>query len=511
MKKQYIKMNDNDKYLSLGNLFRLIKENSKNRTSALQSEIFCTLFNVESINDTTVNNYCVGCRGIGNEFKQSFISLEKKYDSDKSVFCDIIIGLLNIMDGSIHVINNDKISFINNNENAINLCKKLYYIAKNDRFVSNDLINLLSDGIKNNQIYDCLVRELIYIVLYNRQPLYEEELKKEVLDTILNDTSISSTSLEEYLSLKLREGINYDYSLRELASRDNAYANAEMGTNEYYGYFAGYPRYDVAYNYLIKASNLNHAGASYMIGNMYVKGFIGTRSKEDLEKGYNFLVKAYELGNVAACNTIGNMYFEGVYPLSKDIDKAMEYYTIACKSNYAYSFNNIGKIYELKKDYNKAFENYLIAADLGESWACNKVGEFYRLGIISKDLSKAFYYYNRALESNYRVLCYIAYYNLAKYFYLNGCEGITLKDKNKAISMLEIAYKNGCFNALLLLFYITVNDYKVNKKKSIYDKLISYKKLIEKDSKYNDDIRVEIENKIKLIQDSKEINIDCLV
>lgn len=511
MKKKYIKMNDNDKYLSLGNLFRLIKENSKNRTSALQTEIFCTLFDIESINDTTVNNYCVGCRSIGNEFKQIFISMEKKYDKDKSIFCNTIIGILNIMDGSVHVIDNDKIEFINNNDNAISLCKKLYYIAKNDKFINTDFVNLLYDLIKNNNIYECLVKELIHIVLYNRQPLYEEELKKEVLDAILNDTSISSTSLEEYLSLKLRESINYDYSLRELANRGNAYANVEMGTNEYYGYFAGYPRYDVAYNYLIKASNLNHAGASYMIGNMYITGLIGKRSKEDLEKGYNFLLKAYKLGNIAACNTIGNMYLNGDYPLSKDIDRAIEYYNIACKSNYAYSFNNIGKIYELKKDYNRAFEYYLKAANLGESWACNKVGEYYRLGIIDKDLSKAFYYYNKALESNYRLLCYFAYYNLAKYFYLNGCEGVTLKDRNKALNMLEIAYKNGCFNALLLLFYINVDEYKINKDKVVYDRLISYKKLIEKNSNYNDDLRIDIENKIRLIKDSKEINIDCLV
>ena len=73
MKKQYIKLNNNDKHLSIGNLFRVIKEMSKNKTSALQSEIFCTIFEISDINETTVNNYCVGCRSIGNEYKQIFI------------------------------------------------------------------------------------------------------------------------------------------------------------------------------------------------------------------------------------------------------------------------------------------------------------------------------------------------------------------------------------------------------------------------------------------------------
>ena len=51
MKKQYIKMNNNDEHLSLGNLFRIIKDSSRSKVSALQSELFCTLFELESINE----------------------------------------------------------------------------------------------------------------------------------------------------------------------------------------------------------------------------------------------------------------------------------------------------------------------------------------------------------------------------------------------------------------------------------------------------------------------------
>ena len=79
MAKEYIRMNNNDNHLSLGNLFRVIKELSKNKYTAMQTEIFCILFGVESINDTTVNNYCVGCRKIGNDYKQIFLNLQKKY------------------------------------------------------------------------------------------------------------------------------------------------------------------------------------------------------------------------------------------------------------------------------------------------------------------------------------------------------------------------------------------------------------------------------------------------
>ena len=45
MKKNYIKMNDNDNYLSLGNLINIIKKVSNNK-NAMQTELFCTIFNV---------------------------------------------------------------------------------------------------------------------------------------------------------------------------------------------------------------------------------------------------------------------------------------------------------------------------------------------------------------------------------------------------------------------------------------------------------------------------------
>ena len=41
--------------------------------------------------------------------------------------------------------------------------------------------------IKDNKIYECLVEELIFIVLKKRQPIYEDELKKEVFENILNE------------------------------------------------------------------------------------------------------------------------------------------------------------------------------------------------------------------------------------------------------------------------------------------------------------------------------------
>ena len=52
-KKNYVKLNNNNRHLSLGNLFRILKEETNNKGFTIQSEIFCILFDIDSISDTT--------------------------------------------------------------------------------------------------------------------------------------------------------------------------------------------------------------------------------------------------------------------------------------------------------------------------------------------------------------------------------------------------------------------------------------------------------------------------
>lgn len=504
-------MNDNDEHLSLGNFFRIIKESSKNKYSALQSELFCVLFDLEGVNDTTVNNYCVGCRGIGSEYKQIYLNKEKQYRKEQDVFCDNVIGVLRIIDGVVYTSLGNKVSFINSSETALLLAKKLYNFAKNDRQVSGEFVEKLHSLLNEHEVYACLVEELLFIVLEKKQPLYEEDLKKEVLENVLNDTSISSVDLQEYLSLKLREGINFDYSMKRLAENGNAYANYELGFNEYYGYVKGVPRYDYAYRYLQMAASLNHAGANYMIGNMYIRGLIGSCSNEELEKGYSYLLKSSELGNIAALNTLGNMYLKGIHPLKVDKEKAISLYEKAASNQYAFAYNNLGKIYEEKKDYQKAFSYYLLAADLGESWACNKVGEYYRRGIVQKDMEKAYQYYLMALESNYRTLCYYAYYNLAVYFYKNGYDAIVLaKEEKKYVEYLTIAGEHGVLEALVELFCYSVRSFLQTRDSSTYATILSLKLKIEQHENYNLQVCKQLEEAMQNLKEKREISVTLL-
>ena len=126
MEKTYIKMNDNKNYLSLGNVFRLIKEISRNKSTGVQKEIFCSIFNVNDINTTTVNNYLTGYRPIGVLYKKIYVDLKEQYLEDKNVFIEIVLSLVSILDDHVYVKNDNSLILINHNKNLKILCRELF-------------------------------------------------------------------------------------------------------------------------------------------------------------------------------------------------------------------------------------------------------------------------------------------------------------------------------------------------------------------------------------------------
>lgn len=509
--KKYIKLNNNDNHLSWGNFTRIIKEYTINKSSAMQVEIFCTIFNVELVGDTTVNNYCTGIRSINDEYKQKYLIYKKKYIKDKSILINTIINLLSIIDSNIYSFNTNEesLNFINNNKNLKEICLKLYNISKNDTSVTNEFSNNLNKLINENNLYETIINILFFIILEKKQPIYEENIKKNIIESLLNNTNISGAELEEYLNLKFTEGINYNYSLNKLAKSGNTYALYEMGTNEYYGYNKGYPRYDISFNYYKQASLKDHPGSYYMMAKMYISGQIGSKSKEELKKAFEYLNAAITLGNVASINLMGILYLNGIYPVKKDTKKAILLFEKASSKDYPYAYNNLGLIYESKGEIKKAFEYFIKSAELEESWALNKVGEFYRNGIyVKQDMQKAFEYYNRAIEAPISTVSYYAYYNLAKYYYLTG-NTILIKDENKAIEYLNIASSHA-IEASILLLYLYTKKYLENKDKAIYTKIEDLISKIEKHPNYNKEIKLEIEKNLQKLKENNHINIDIL-
>ena len=250
MNKKYIKLNNNQNHLSLGNFCRIIKENSLNKTYANQSNIFCTILNIENISESTINNYCIGCRSIGSNYKEIYHNYKHNYTKDKKYMLDIILNLLSILNGYIYTEEYKKLVFINNDQNLIKTVKKLYNISKNDKTIPNTFINKLNNLITNNNYYETITEILFYIILEKKQPIYIENLINETIENILINTNISINDLENFLNLHFKDGINYIYSLKKLSSENNPYACFELGLMEYLGQITGTPRFNKAYEYL---------------------------------------------------------------------------------------------------------------------------------------------------------------------------------------------------------------------------------------------------------------------
>ena len=430
MKKAFIKMNEGKDYLSLGNLFNSIKKNSTNKLTSIQTEIFCTLFNINDISSKTVNNYCIGYRAISMDYKKIYYDYQKLYNDNENILLPVVTNIVSILDEVIYTEDDNAIKIVNSSKRLSKVIDNLINIAKTDTSIKEEYLNKIIYYYENKDLYNAFVLILFYTILENEQPLANYE----------TNIDIKSKELAEYLQINLQEGISYINSLKILAKRNNMYALAELGSLEYSGLITGKVDYNTCFNYYLKAAKKNHPKASWMVANLiYYKKISGYST----EFAYEYIEKAIKLGSIAAINTLGNFYYNGFTPDNKkDTEKALECYTKAADLGYVYAYNNLGRYYE-KIDEEKALNYFKLSADNNESWALNKLGEIYRN---KNDNQKAFFYYQKSIEAPVLEKYYYGYYNLAKYFYLTKNDIVDI-DKEKSIKYLNIALDNGVTKA----------------------------------------------------------------
>lgn len=500
MTNTYIKLNNNNNHLSLGNLFNTIKKISKNKSSAIQTELFCILFNIDNISDTTVNNYCTGFRSINSTYKQIYLNYKKNYQNNPSILVPTINNLLSIMDGYIYDFKT--IKEINNQPSLLKLVTSLHPLVKNDIYVPNKLKKDTLNNIKNNYYYYTLCDLLFFIILDKKQPLYQEEEISETIISISKNTNISINDLKKFLEIKFTEGLSLIPSLKKLAKDNNPYALHELGNLEYNGIIAGYPRYDEAFNYHKQAAKSEHPTSIWMLAHMIINKKIGSLSDNDINNAWNYLLKAESLDSISALNTIGLCYLNGYTPNKEiNIDLAIKYFNKAIKHNYIYAYNNLGKIYEDRKDYKQAFTYYIESANEEESWACNKVAEFYRTGLLGEvNYELAFHYYNVGANAPINNRCSWNIYNLVKYFYLEGNSTLGIKkDISISISLLNQIKDFKYTDELLLYCYyeLYLNDFIYLDKVNYYLTKLNTSILLDKEYK------TKIESKLKEIKENQ--------
>lgn len=499
-KNNYIKLNDTNDYLSIGNFFRVIKEESNCKNTFLQSEFFCSLFDIQTIADSTVNNYLTGFRAINSIYKEKIIKKKNNFIKDSSSFLPTIYKIMSVLENKL--ISGYPMDEINNNIKLYNVCSTLYDIAKNDLDIPKQFLENIHSLLNANNLFEFTANVFFFVVLDKKQPVsFENKLMKSINDT-LKHTNISPNQITDFMNTQLEESMWSSLrKINELAKGKNAFACLQMAFYEFYGLIAGYPRYIKSYEYYKIAANQSHPAANWAIGHMYYNGYIGNKSNEELLLAFDYFSKAKDLGSAAAINSLGIIYLEGkIQSIPKNLQKAVQLFNEAISKGNVFALNNLGKIYESEGKYNKALELFERSANVGESWAANKVGEYYRIGkYVKKDMEKAFYYYNKSDESSVYFMCPWSKYNLAKYFYENGNEELSIEpDINKAIELLELASTKiiGALEELIIIYY---KKYLGSNKqdKSSLEKLKYYIEKIENSPSYS----LEIKNKIQTIMD----------
>jgi hypothetical protein len=108
-----------------------------------------------------------------------------------------------------------------------------------------------------------------------------------------------------------------------------------------------------------------------------------------------------ELGYPHAQFDVGLAYQEGLLGLSKDYQKAAEWYLKAARQGDAKSQVNLGALYDkglgVGRDQSEAFKWYSLAAEQGQVSSYFNVAKLYSLGTgTKKDMEKAIFWYKKA-------------------------------------------------------------------------------------------------------------------
>ena len=433
MKNNFVKMNDGTEYLSLGNIFNIIKKNAIDKNNAMQTELFSIIFDTNDVSASSVNNYCIGYRAIAVDYKKLFYYVRDNIDKEYDVLFDTVINLINVLEDQINIVE-DKLSFINSNTRLRQVTEDLYELIREDRNITNK--KRFRDYIDNNDLYMFMVEVLCYAVLDNQQPIFKQDIS----------LYINSKDLEEFISINLYDGFNYISAIKRLASKGNMFANVELGTLEFNEALKTKDRYQSSFDYYKVAADLGHPKACWMVAYMIMKGTV----QEDYEVMNKYLNKALELGSVPALNMKGNIYYYGkTADGSKDLELARKCYEEAASQGYAYAYNNLAIMALDENDEESAIKYYKRSADLGEAWSANRLGEYYRK---NNDLKTAYYYYLESIKGPYFEKYFWGYYNLSKYYYLDGVKELNIKkDLAKAKEFAAIALEHGIEEAQEIL------------------------------------------------------------
>ncbi len=204
--------------------------------------------------------------------------------------------------------------------------------------------------------------------------------------------------------------------------------------------------------YLQEAANLGNAEAQFNLAKCYQNG---TGVLKNIDKAIELFTLSANQGYAKAQYHLAVCY-ENSNGVPKDISKAIELYTLSANQNYAQAQNDLGMCYALgnglTQNWTKAIELFTLAIEQNNPSAQFNLGMCYLLGNgVKKNLYQAIEYFNLANEQNYASaqwalgFCYEHGYavNLNYIKAVNFYKLAANQNYAKAQYNLGLCYKNG--------------------------------------------------------------------
>jgi len=171
---------------------------------------------------------------------------------------------------------------------------------------------------------------------------------------------------------------------------DKGCTDAAYNLGVYYFYGTGVTQdYNQSFKYFKLAADAGHTDAQFNLGELYYLGLGTTKNPKESAKLTKILADKNDVDGLVH---LAMLYKKGIAGYPKDIDKAMEYLTLASDQHYSVANYNLGKLYEegsdVKQDYPEAAKFYRLASDKNHSKAQKKLAQLYLKGLGVKEDKK---------------------------------------------------------------------------------------------------------------------------
>jgi TPR repeat protein len=225
------------------------------------------------------------------------------------------------------------------------------------------------------------------------------------------------------------------------------------------------PRFEKHQKELLSICEMKSGEACAKVAEIFLMG--QTQGTDAAQQSYKYRKKACLLGDGPSCSFVARYLWKGISPVKKDLDKALVYYSVACKAGFSRGCFNKARVLleqDEKATKKQALKLISVLCKQKDKGACALLGLFHLKGEErKKDAKKARKLFEAGCKENLGFACH----SLASLFY-NGAEKVR-KNKKRAFKLFQKACKYGSAAscARLASFYKLGTGVRKNPKKRL--------------------------------------------